>query len=156
MKKVDLGRAVGTLANLGVIAGLIFLGFELQQNNLLINAQTRAETNRTVIEQESEPYRNHDVAVLLAKQARGEPLSDVDEIKMRSLATSTIPNFYFQFREVQDGALPADGFSLAAWRQIYRGDGPQGDIWLDEVWPDMRANLNSDFVEYFESNVISD
>jgi hypothetical protein len=156
MNKSDLGQTITILANLGVIAGLIFLAFELRQNNLLINAQTRAEANRTVIEQESEPYRNHEVAVLLAKQARGEALSDIDEIKMRSLATSTILNFYFQYREVQEGALPADGFSLAAWRQIYRGSGPQGDIWLDKVWPDMRGNLNADFVSFFEERVISD
>jgi len=156
VKRIDLGQTVTILANIGVIAGLVFLGFELRTNNLLLNAQTRAEANRTVFEQESEPYRNHEVAVLLARQARGEPLSDVEEIKMRSLANSTILNFYFQFIEVREGALPEDGFSLPAWRQIYRGNGPQGDIWLDTVWPDVRANFSSDFVEFFERNVISD
>ena len=32
MKKIDLGQTVNTLANVGVIGGLIFLGFEMQQN----------------------------------------------------------------------------------------------------------------------------
>jgi len=156
MKKIDLGQTVTILANLGIIVGIVFLIIELRQNNLLLNAQTRGETNRTVIEQESEPYRNHDVAVLLAKRARGEPLDDVEEIKMRSLATATLLNFYFQFIEVREGALPEDGFSLAAWRQIYRGNGAMGDIDLDVEWARTRGNLSSDFVEYFESNVILD
>lgn len=39
MKKIDLGQAVGILANIGVIAGIIFLVFELQQNNKLLRAE---------------------------------------------------------------------------------------------------------------------
>lgn len=32
MKKIDIGQAVTILANVGVIAGIVFLVFELQQN----------------------------------------------------------------------------------------------------------------------------
>jgi hypothetical protein len=41
MKKIDLGQTVQILANLGVIAGIVFLGIELQQNNALLGAQAR-------------------------------------------------------------------------------------------------------------------
>ena len=41
MKKIDLGRTIGILANLGVIAGIIFLGVELRQNNELMEAEAR-------------------------------------------------------------------------------------------------------------------
>jgi len=42
MKKIELGQTISILANLGVIAGIVFLGLELQQNNTLLNAQIRA------------------------------------------------------------------------------------------------------------------
>jgi hypothetical protein len=32
MKKIDLGQTINTLANAGVIAGIIFLGLEIRQN----------------------------------------------------------------------------------------------------------------------------
>lgn len=32
MRKLDLGQIINTLANLGVIAGIIFLAVELNQN----------------------------------------------------------------------------------------------------------------------------
>jgi hypothetical protein len=32
MKKIEFGQTIGTLANLGVIAGIVFLGYELRQN----------------------------------------------------------------------------------------------------------------------------
>jgi len=38
LKKIDLGQAIGILANAGVIAGIVFLGMELRQNNELVVA----------------------------------------------------------------------------------------------------------------------
>lgn len=32
MKEIDLGKAVGMLANIGVLAGIVFLGVEIRQN----------------------------------------------------------------------------------------------------------------------------
>ena len=46
MKKLDLGQTVGILANLGVIAGILFLAIELRQNNQLL----RVEAIGTVLE----------------------------------------------------------------------------------------------------------
>jgi hypothetical protein len=36
LKKIDLRHTIGLLANLGVIAGIVFLGLELRQNNELV------------------------------------------------------------------------------------------------------------------------
>lgn len=41
MKTLDLGQKIGILANLGVIAGIVFLGYELRQNNENLLAQSR-------------------------------------------------------------------------------------------------------------------
>jgi hypothetical protein len=32
MKKIEIGQTIGILANIGVIAGIVFLGYELRQN----------------------------------------------------------------------------------------------------------------------------
>ena len=42
MKKIDLGETIQVIASVGVIAGIVFLGVELQQNNELLAAQARA------------------------------------------------------------------------------------------------------------------
>ena len=41
MKKVDLAQVIAMLANVGVIAGIIFLGYELHQNNEQLAADSR-------------------------------------------------------------------------------------------------------------------
>lgn len=43
MAKIDLGQTIQVLANVGVIAGIIFLAVEIRQNNRLMMAQTRSD-----------------------------------------------------------------------------------------------------------------
>ena len=40
MKKLDLGQSISILANVGVIAGIVFLGIELQQNTAVMQGAT--------------------------------------------------------------------------------------------------------------------
>jgi hypothetical protein len=41
MKKIDVVQTIGAVANFGVIAGIIFLGLELRQTQVLARAQMR-------------------------------------------------------------------------------------------------------------------
>ena len=46
MKKVDVGQMLGILANLAVLLGLVFVGFELRQSN----QELRSEGARAITE----------------------------------------------------------------------------------------------------------
>ena len=53
MKKFDLGRAINTLSNIGVIAGLVFLGVEVGQNQAALeqaNTINRQAVLNTAVE----------------------------------------------------------------------------------------------------------
>ena len=39
MKKIDLGRTITIVANVGVIAGIVFLGYELRQTQIAMQSQ---------------------------------------------------------------------------------------------------------------------
>ncbi len=47
MKKINLGQSVQILANVGVLAGLLLLAFELSQNRDMMKAQTRNEITQS-------------------------------------------------------------------------------------------------------------
>ena len=47
MKKLDLGQTLGILANVGVLAGIVFLGIEIRDTN----TQARIATTQVVVEQ---------------------------------------------------------------------------------------------------------
>ena len=48
MKKLDLGQIITILANIGVIAGIVLLAVELDQNNRLIEAAAGAAGNQRI------------------------------------------------------------------------------------------------------------
>ena len=48
MRKIDFGQALGILANIGVIAGIVFLAIEINQGNQLARAQTRSEVTASI------------------------------------------------------------------------------------------------------------
>ena len=68
MNKIDLGQTITILANVGVIAGIVFLGIELQQNNELLSSQirsTRVENRLSLVDR---LFDNLEVIELLGKE----------------------------------------------------------------------------------------
>jgi hypothetical protein len=54
MKKIELGQTIGILANIGVIAGIVFLGYELRQNTsvaLATASQNMANAESELLQQ---------------------------------------------------------------------------------------------------------
>jgi hypothetical protein len=46
MNKIDLGKIFTILANVGVLAGIIFVAFEIRQSNRIAVGTTSYEINR--------------------------------------------------------------------------------------------------------------
>lgn len=86
-------------ANLGVIAGLIFVALELAQNSAMTRAQTRAEVTQAVlhlIELERDPR----VVQANLKLQRGEDLTEDDVYLLDNMANATLrvwENTYYQY-----------------------------------------------------------
>jgi len=50
MKKIDLGQPLGIVANLGVIASIVFLGAELRQNNAIARTDAYDRNAESMVE----------------------------------------------------------------------------------------------------------
>ena len=50
MKKINLDRTIQIIANVGVIAGIVFLGMEINQNNEAMAVQARLEQENALKE----------------------------------------------------------------------------------------------------------
>ena len=89
MKKPDLGQTISILANVGVIAGIVFLGFELRQNQQMMMAQTRNEIARLDIELQ-QVNREVNQASLIVRAAAGEQMTDVESFQLNRWADVTL------------------------------------------------------------------
>ena len=145
MKKLDFGQAVGLFANLGVIAGIIFLGFELQQNQRGIQAQTRATLAQ--IDIESIRGNRQDSALMELIIADRPELESVDqyrfELYVRELAR-TAEHHYYQHRLGTFDESEFEGVRVL-WKRLFSI--PSQRAW----WEEHKAEFSTAFQEEFEA-----
>ena len=86
MKKIDLGQALSILANLGVIAGIVFLAIEVGQNQAALEEQntlTRISGRDAALEYFSSHRKtlldNPDLLQMRLKARRGETLTALEQ-----------------------------------------------------------------------------
>ena len=145
MKKLDLGQTLGILANLGVIAGIIFLAFELRQNNQLLIAQT-SYSQFNVVQQRRLLQIQESETLMKPEESR----TSAERLRVNLLYNNTLDSFIWQFREYEAGRLPDDFIDLRIWRDVWRTN--RG---LRELYAEDRSRLDSEFIMFFEENVVN-
>jgi len=150
MKKIELGQAIGILANIGVIAGIVFLGFELRQNSALLRSQARSslDANRLTL-QLSVIENSGGIAELLDRARSGGDLSSADEYRLTVRRAVTLDNFSSAYREVMSGALDIEDIPFGQWAAVF--DSNPG---MMEFWADSKQTADPGFVRFMEENVI--
>ena len=153
MKKLDLGQTITILANAGVIAGIIFLGVELQQNNELMRAEARDAQNVRLHEFVQQVYTVPELAEILFKVRKGEPLTEVEKIRLRGRQGRQLSGVAAQWREYREGAAESPDPSLVR-RYFYEGGYYSPP--LHDAWEEVKTSLSPDFVQWMEENVVNE
>lgn len=74
-----LNKWLTLAANIGVIAGIVFLAIEIRQNSDAVRAQTRTQLSEQVMELLSVNMNDHEYASVLMRGNSVEELSPVEE-----------------------------------------------------------------------------
>ena len=150
MKKIDLGQTLGILANVGVIAGIVFLAFELRQNNELLVAQTTYSQFAIDREQRIAIMQTDGLLEAMVKARNDSPLSEIEDLRLQFLYNDMVDTWRWQSREVQAGRLPNDFIDVNSWRGAM--DRLPG---VREAFEDDRPILDPEFVQFVDENVIN-
>jgi len=151
MKKTDLGQMVSTLANMGVIAGIVFLGLELRQNNNLLESQARSNLDDNRVASQQVLIQNSGgIADLVFKARVGEPLTPAEEWRLDIRRNSMLLSFESMHREVQTGPLEEGDLPNRLWAVSFVSD-PGMHI----VWSRIKGDMNADFVRYMEDDILT-
>jgi hypothetical protein len=149
MKKIDFGQTVTILANVGVIAGIVFLAVELHQNNDLLRAQ--ASFNRFSVERYRRTQVTENVGGLgeiMYKKSLGETLSGLDEFRYNVAIADLLDSLRWQYSEMTAGRLPENSINFRDWRGIFG--------LLPEISQRLRTEEESwdpDFNEFVKENI---
>ena len=143
MRKIDLGQAITVLANLAVLAGIVFLALEFQQNQVLAGAQNSlsyvATRNAVLAEINEHPE-------IWSKGNAGEPLSEADRVVYVNLLDSYNDTYFFNY--AQNRRLGNDAGSRIALTELtyFLHENPGAyEAWekLETMSSDSRASLLS-------------
>ena len=150
MKKLDLGQAIAILANIGVIAGIVFLGFELQQNNELLRAEARADRRDINREAVIRGLENPDLRTARLKAPNGEPLSDSELYILELDTQAALTDWQYIYLEYLQGLLDPETIPASAWRSLFDA-GRDGASGMRAYWERNKTGFNPAFVQWVEA-----
>jgi hypothetical protein len=114
-------------ANLGVIAGIIFLGIEIGQNSDQLAAQTRSTMFEARVSLENDSARNTGgITDIVGKARRGEALTETEESQLGSRRFRTLRTFEFIIQESPPETAYLQGPYMAA---VFRSDSGLIELW---------------------------
>ncbi len=149
MKKIDLGQTITILANIGVIAGIVFLGIELRQNNELLVVQAEMEMSNvranTIL---ADVIEQPELIELMLKDEQS--LTEVERYRRLALGLRVLRNWQGRHRLVQRGLLDPDEIGQDMSNTYHREALNYG---VPEAWERYRGVFPPDFVEFFEESV---
>jgi hypothetical protein len=155
MKRIDVGQTITILANLGVIAGIVFLAAEISQSNRIAIRDARSELTERTYELQSAILHNPETAELMVKLGEKQAkLTPQEEYRARSYATLIVNLAATINLNWEDGFLTEDALARnlqALGGNIRRTPGiapflmemlPQGDVARDNetfgfVWDEV-------------------
>ena len=142
MNKIDLGQTVQTLANVGVIAGIVFLAFEIQQNTEMTRAQITQSRADTAVALAEAYFDSEYIPAIRQKISQGDELSGEEVSRYETWLRATLRNQDNNFQQYSQGLLrdyiPRNAAGVV--NGVLIGDEPYGlaywenskDIYSDE------------------------
>ena len=114
MKKIDISQAITILANVGVIAGIVFLAFELRQANRIAAASTEFAIRESYVAFNEMLITDPSVAELYLKVLEpNATLSAVEQIQIRSLMRRLLNTWLAIEAGYENGLVSAETYSTA-------------------------------------------
>ncbi len=152
MKKLDRGQTVTILANVAIIAGIGFLGIELQQNNALLGAQARATRAQVRMDGTDLVLNTPELMHAFARQQSGESLSELDQMYLNLAANGVFVRWEYVYGEFREGLIEEDSVPVENWRYVFNADPTMAKQW-EAIG---RFSFHPNFVQWMDENVVNE
>jgi hypothetical protein len=137
------------IANVAVIAGIVFLAIEIRQNNELL----RSESRQALISNDINSLTvNIEHADIFAKLVSGVELSSEDQLRISFMFTIDLRNREFEYSQYSKGLLDED--TWLSYRQVllFNHSSGLGRKWWDEIG---RELVNQEFASLIDELLVN-
>ena len=150
MKKPNPGQMIQIVANIGVIAGIVFLGYELRQNNQFLGAEARYNLlqNRQAVH--LMVIQDDNVADLLVKARSTEELTTTETEQLSWYYILLLASFDYDYHQFRDDLVDEAVVPTRQWIRSFREDHR-----FYSFWQDTKQDYTPDFVEWMDENIVN-
>lgn len=148
MAKIDVKQTIGILANLGVIAGIVFLGLELHQNNQLLENQARFVLMDNQVSGYMREIENPDLVERRLKANTGEVLTERDQALLLADVLISFTKWEWEYEQFLSGfidEIPVEGYKERVRQYPFYFDAFEAN----------KHSFNADWVAFMERDVLS-
>ena len=133
---------------LGVIAGIIFLGVELRQNNELSRAEAERSRAAVVREGFGAVAENPELASILLRDAQGDPLTDLEKFQAQAFWMAALTSNELIYSQSIQSEISRTSERVRRFYATYPT--------FREVWKERAVEFDEAFVEWMDENFISE
>lgn len=150
-----LNRWLSLGANIAAVAGIVFLGVEVRQNNELLDAAARYNHKETRANWMKQLNSDSGIAEIIVKARAGEELTATEEFKLDYYYCQTFAGFEWEFIESR-----ADRFEIPinGYRSVF-GLLPETDIQkflgVTDAWEARKSGYLQKFVDFMDENILN-
>lgn len=151
MSKFDVGQKITILANIGVIAGIVFLAYETRQNTSALKsagAQNIYDQIAAINELRMNPEY---VSVIQKGNEQPENLTSIERVQYYAYVSNILHAWQNMYVQMREGAYPEE--SLDGWWQVLR----ENFQWpgFAEFWEESGYIFSPDFRAFVAADVMS-
>jgi hypothetical protein len=148
MKKLNLGQTISTIANVGVIAGIIFLGYELRQNTSAARQEARAILlGAKITEQLPLSTNAGGITNIWVKANNGDRLSETEYLQLAVSRDLSLFSYSTLYKEYQSGMLTESDIPINQWGYVLRQPA------VRQVWDQLKSGYDPAFVQWVEEAI---
>ena len=153
-KSLDVDKVnkwLNVIANLGVIAGIIFLAMEVHQNNELLEAEARFNRMRVSWDGWQSLAEHGDLTDLIVANRNGETLTAAERVRVDAVTMRILVAYEWTYRELSTES-PERIYILEGLRVMFSEDKLGANR---RVWERRKSRFDPDFVQWVENGLLS-
>ena len=149
MTKIDLGQTIGIIANLGVIAGIVFLAVEIRQASNAVRSSTLQGIASQSYDISMRVAENADLREAQRTADRGGTLTEDQRDQLFASYTALMRLQQNRFQQMRLGILDEDTiFEVGGTGPGYRSP------FFREYWAERSDRFSPEFREFMEVRVL--
>jgi hypothetical protein len=149
-----LNRWLTLGANFGVIAGILFLGYEIRQNNESLDAESRLNHAMLRVDFSTLLAVDSGLPAIIVKAQANQELDDLEAYRLQRFYMRMFIAWQWEWGEHELGRIEAP---ISAWRAAMRSDSDSTLMLypgVRETWEASKSTFKPDFVQFIDEEVI--